>query len=110
MYGPICTPLEQMRYFFLVMSYDVLKITHPGATSSFFSIDRYVDTLVQDCSNSIPNALELLQYCTVYRCVALCRVALSRVIYTQNDFPHVLFRSAYMIPAYIKHTNVESVV
>ena len=29
-----------------------------------FTIIQYSDGLVQDCSNSIANALELLQYCT----------------------------------------------
>ena len=43
----------------------------------------YIDGLVQDCSNSIANALELLQSCTepslcsvlsVHYCVLLCHV------------------------------------
>ena len=38
---------------------------------AFFSIDTYIDGLVQDCSISIANALEILQSCTkplIYAC------------------------------------------
>ena len=31
---------------------------------SLYIVGQYFDGLVQDCSNSIPNALELLQSCT----------------------------------------------
>ena len=60
----------------------------------------YLDGLVQDCSNSIPNALELLQSCTkllIYDCELqlLCAELLGRKKYVGHDniiVSHHLFK------------------
>ena len=48
-----------------VLGLNITKICHlPGFQNlAFFKID-YINGLVQDCSNSIANAMELLQPCT----------------------------------------------
>ena len=41
-----------------------IKATSPGAKELKNKVSHHINGLVQDCSNSIANALELLQPCT----------------------------------------------
>ena len=47
----------------------------------------YVDGLVQDCSNSITNALELLQSCTKPSMLCVHRYILSKIVHIDCSDP-----------------------
>ena len=59
----------------LVMAYWIGYTTHNNILTYVNSLklhEAYIDGSVQDCSNSIANALELLQYCkkpSIYVCI-----------------------------------------
>ena len=71
---------ESWKFFGYITHYSTVATDGLVLKQQTISIDSgdYIDGLVQDCSNSIANALELLQSCTkpsIYSCTGLntCR-------------------------------------
>ena len=59
-------------------------------------IQRNIDSLVQDCSHSIANTLELLQFCTEPSIYFLIACLSTMYIADQNGCPHVRLLSTLL--------------